>query len=123
MGEPTSSGAAAGALLIKLAPATIGALIMVAVGPKTITRREIFLRGFVAMATSYLFGDTALAYVGSLGVAWFKPETHQAAVLGLLGCSGWGLMGGLHVVAQKFRRDPFKTVRQVKDLVDRQPKE
>lgn len=113
MSEPASSGAA-GALLLKLFPAAIGAAVMVAVGPKTITRREIFLRGFVALAASHLFGDISLSYVASLGWTWFDPVKHEAAVLGLIGCSGWGLMGGLHVVAQKFKRDPFGTVKKAR---------
>jgi hypothetical protein len=91
---------------------------MVAVGPKTITRREIFLRGAVALGTSYLFGDVAVSFVSAQGFAWFNPGAHRDAVLGLLGCSGWGLMGGFHMVAQRFRRDPFKTVKQIRETVD-----
>lgn len=117
MSEPASSGAA-GALLVKLFPAAIGAAVMVAVGPKTIGRREIFLRGFVALGVSHLFGDVSVAYVSSLGFEWFNQGKHEAAVLGLLGCSGWGLMGGLHVVAQKFKRDPFGTVKKFRGVKD-----
>lgn len=115
MTEPASSSAA-GALLFKLAPAALGAAIMVAVGPKTITRREIFLRAFVALAVSYLFGETALSYVASQ-IGWFRADKHEAAVLGLLGCVGWGLMGGLHVVAQKFKRDPFGTAKKLRETL------
>jgi hypothetical protein len=114
MSEPASSGAAAGALLFKLFPAAMGAALMVAVGPKTISRREIFLRGFVALGVSHLFGDLAIAFVAAQGYAWFHPGKHEAAVLGLLGCAGWGLMGGFHVIAQKFKRDPFATVKKVR---------
>jgi hypothetical protein len=117
MSEPASSGAI-GALAMKLAPAAVGAAIMVAVGPKTITRREIFLRGFVALGVSYLFGDLAVSFVAGQGFAWFSHTKHEAAVLGLLGCSGWGLMGGLHVVAQHFKRDPFGTAKKIRDSLE-----
>jgi hypothetical protein len=117
MSEPASSGAI-GALAMKLAPAAVGAAIMVAVGPKTITRREIFLRGFVALGVSYLFGDVAVAFVANQGFAWFNHAKNEAAVLGLLGCSGWGLMGGLHFVAEKFKRDPFGTAKKIRDTLE-----
>jgi hypothetical protein len=122
MSEPASSGVA-GALLLKLAPAGVGAFIMVAVGPKTIGRREIFLRALVALGLSYLFGDAAVAYVGSLGLEWFRPADHGIGVLGLVGCSGWGLMGGANAVAQKFRRDPFGTAKKVRETIAGSSKE
>jgi hypothetical protein len=106
----------AAGLVAKLAPAGVGALIMVAVGPKTITRREVFLRAFVALGTTYLFGDLALDYV-SLTYSWFNPVKHSVALYGLMGCVGWGAMGGLSVVVQRFKRRPLETVREVRDAL------
>lgn len=107
-------GVAAG-LLAKLAPAGVGALLMVAVGPKTITRREIFMRAFVALGATYLFGDLALDYVVSQGYHWFNPVKHAIALYGLMGCFGWSAVGGASVLAQRFRRKPLETVREVRE--------
>lgn len=120
MSEPASS-TVAGIALAKLAPAFVGAAVMVAVGPKAITRREVFLRASVAMALSYLFGDLALAYVSSLGWHWFQAEKHQAAVLGLIGAFGWGIVGGLDYIARKFKRDPFGTAGKVRRALRGEP--
>lgn len=110
MSEP-ASGVAVG-LAAKLAPATVGALIMVAVGPKQIGRREIFLRAFVALGISYLFSDAASAYIAS-EFSWFDQTKHRTALDGLMGCIGWGAMGGVSALAQKFRRNPLQVVRDV----------
>lgn len=113
MAADGASGAAAG-LALKLAPAAVGALIMIAVGPKTIGRRELFLRAFVALGLSYLFSDAAASYVAS-EFAWFNPLTHRTALDGLIGCIGWGAMGGLSALAQRFRKNPLQVIRDVKD--------
>ena len=120
MSEPASS-AVAGIALAKLAPAFVGAAVMVAVCPKTITRREIFLRAVVAMSLSYLFGDVAVAYVSSLGWGWFHAEKHNAAVLGMIGALGWGFVGGIDFVARKFKRDPFGTADRIRRAVKGEP--
>jgi hypothetical protein len=112
MTEP-ASGAAVG-LAAKLFPAAIGALIMVAVGPKVISRREIFLRAFVALGLTYLFSDAAAAYV-STEFAWFDQAKHRTALDGLMGCIGWGAMGGLSSLAQKFKKNPLQVIRDVRD--------
>ena len=111
-----ASGAAAG-LAIKMAPAAVGALIMIAVGPKTIGRREIFLRAFVALGMSYLFGDVAASYVAA-NYAWFDMLKHRTALDGLIGCLGWGLMGGVSMLSQRFKKDPLKVIRDVKDTLN-----
>jgi hypothetical protein len=116
MSEPASS-TVAGIALAKLAPAFVGAAVMVAVGPKTITRREVFLRAAVGMALSYLFGDLAVSYLSSQGWQWFVAEKHQAAVLGFIGAFGWGFVGGLDYVARKFKRDPFGTAGRVRRAI------
>jgi hypothetical protein len=112
MTEP-ASGVAAG-LAAKLFPAAVGALIMVAVGPKVVSRREIFLRAFVALGLTYLFSDAASAYVASEFV-WFDQTKHRTALDGLMGCIGWGAMGGLSALAQRFRKNPLQVIRDVKD--------
>lgn len=89
-------------LAAKLAPAAVGALIAVAVGPKTITRREAFGRIFVALSCSYLFGDSLAAYVATTPYSWLD----RTALDGLIGCLGWAAMGGLHTLAQRWRRNP-----------------
>jgi hypothetical protein len=118
MAEPASSGAAAaGIALSKLAPAGMAALVMVAVGPKTVTRKEIFVRALVAMALSHLFGDVAVAYVGSLGWHWFNPATHASAVYGFIGAFGWGVVGGFALLSQRFRRDPLGVATKVRKAI------
>lgn len=95
------------AVAAKLAPAALGAAIAVAVGPKTITRREAFARMFVALSCSYLFGDALAIYVETTPYAWLD----RTALDGLIGCFGWAAMGGLSALAQRFSRRPQETLR------------
>jgi hypothetical protein len=104
-------------LVAKLWPAAVGAAIAVAVGPKTITRQEAFLRIFVALGCSYLFSDALRDYLVMSGPAWFDPERHHTALDGLIGCFGWAAMGGLSLIAQRFRTRPLETVREVRDTL------
>jgi hypothetical protein len=119
MAAETASGVAAG-LVAKLTPAGIGALIMVAVGPKTITRQEIFLRAFVALGATYLFSDAVASYVMA-NYAWFDAVKHRTALDGLIGCVSWGMVGGANALLQRFKRKPLETFREVRDtLKDKQ---
>jgi hypothetical protein len=113
---PTVGEGVAAGLAAKLAPAGVGALLMVAVGPKTITRREIFLRAFVALGFTYLFGDVALDYV-TQAYAWFNPAKHSVALYGLMGCLGWAAMGAAAVVLQRFMRKPLETISEVRKTI------
>ena len=107
MAEPTS-GAAAGIALSKLAPAGIGAAIMVAVDmPKT--RGEFFARFFVAFACSHLFGDFALAVLQQ-----WVPHLSARVVDGTLGALGYFLAGGVSVLAKRFKRKPLETARAIR---------
>lgn len=90
------------AAAVKLAPAALGAAIAVAVGPKTLTRRDIFVRVFVALGCSHLFGDSLAAYVATTGYTWVT----RTALDGLVGCFGWAAMGGLSELARRWRNNP-----------------
>lgn len=106
MSEP--SAGAAGALLYKLLPAGIGAAIMIAVDPPD-TKRELFLRAFVAFAMSYLFGDIVFEVArGVQYLAFLNPgkPSHWNAVAGVVGAAGWFVAGGASVMLKRFRRNP-----------------
>lgn len=110
MSEPTSS-AAAGLALYKLAPAGLGAAIMVAVDmPKT--RGEFFARFFVAFAVCHLFGDFALAVVQEV-----VPHASARVIDGSLGALGYFLAGGVSVLAKRFRRQPLETAGKIRKTI------
>lgn len=114
MTEPTS-GAAAGLALAKLAPAGLGAAIMVAVDmPKT--RGEFFARFFVAFACSHLFGDFALEVL-----AHYVPHLSARVVDGTMGALGYFLAGGVSVLAKRFKRKPLETARAIRREVKGEP--
>lgn len=107
MTEPASS-AAAGIALSKLAPAGLGAAIMVAVDmPKT--RGELFARFFVAFACSHLFGDFALV----LAQEWV-PHISARVVDGSMGALGYFVAGGVSTLAKRFKRKPLETARAIR---------
>lgn len=114
MAADGASGAAFGIGLAKLLPAGIGAAIMVAVDPPT-NRSQLFARLFVAFAFSHLFGDLAGA---ALHDWWplFDPAKapHDRALAGALGALGWFIVGGLSVLAKRFKRDPLGTASKVR---------
>jgi hypothetical protein len=99
---------------LKLLPAGLGAAIMVAVDPPR-TRSETLARAFVAFAFSHLFGDVAAALAAAY-VPHFDAASagHVRALNGALGALGWFVCGGVAVIAKRFRRDPVKTVRNLK---------
>lgn len=107
----------AAGLAAKLWPAALGAAVMVAVGPAQITRREMFMRAFVALSMSYLFSDFVCSYALVYGPAWFDVAKHRTALDGLIGAFGWSAAGGAAVIAQRFKRRPLETVREVRDAI------
>lgn len=115
------TGTFAAGLAAKLWPAAVGAAIMVAVGPAQITRREMFLRAFVALSMSYLFSDVVAAYVTAYGPAWFDIARHRTALDGLIGAFGWSAAGAAAVLAQRFRRRPLETAREIRNVLEDQP--
>jgi hypothetical protein len=103
-----------GAGLIKLAPAGLGAAMRAVIAPPA-SRWELLGRAFVAFVFSHLFGDVAAA----LAAHWIPGfslanSAHTRAVDGACGALGWFVMGGVAVMAKRFRRDPVKTVRSVR---------
>jgi hypothetical protein len=111
----THASTAAGLAFSKLAPAGLGAAIMVAVDmPKT--RGEFFARFFVAFACSHLFGDFAL----SLLQGWV-PAISARVVDGSLGALGYFLAGGVSVLAKRFKRKPLETARAIRREVKGEP--
>lgn len=115
MAEPTSS-AGAGLLLVKLLPAGVGAALMVAVDPPK-NKRELFARLFAAFASSYLFGDTIFDLLHSLSLFSFLDHgvrAHAVAVDGVVGALGWFVLGGVSMMAKRFRTDPVATAKELK---------
>lgn len=114
MNDPTAAGLLG--LLAKLAPAGIGAAIMVMVDPPQ-SRRELFARLFVAFAFSYLFGDVMFDFAKSFHLFAFldaAKRTHVIAVEGLAGAAGWFVMGGAAQLLKRFKADPMGAVNEVK---------
>jgi hypothetical protein len=110
------SSTGAGVLLVKLLPAGIGALLIAAVDIPG-TKRELFLRVFVAMGSSILLGDVAMDWLHSLqSFAWLDPHkhTHIAAINGIVGGLAWFVLGGATVLLKKFRADPTETLKELK---------
>jgi hypothetical protein len=104
------------ALLTKLLPAGIGAAIMIAVDMPS-SKRELFLRVFVAMACSIVFGEALFDYLDSTD--WFAfldplKHMHHAAVNAVLGGAGWFVMGGAAMMLKRFRADPAAAVQAIK---------
>jgi hypothetical protein len=114
MSDPAS--AAAGGLLAKLLPAGIGAALMIAVDTPQ-TKREWFVRIFVAFSCSYAFYGFTFDLLHSL--SWFSfldraNEDHQFAVRTFLGATGWFLLGGGAMMLKRFKADPAATVREIR---------
>jgi hypothetical protein len=114
---PTTEAAGwVSAILYKLLPAAAGAGIMIAVQlPET--KREWFLRIFVALASSALLCDFAFDLLHSFALFSFLNEakkSHVAAVAGLIGASAWFVMGGAGMWLKKFRADPVAAVKEAK---------
>lgn len=117
MSEPASGAGAA--LLAKLWPAGLGALIVIAVDPPN-NRRELFLRVFVAFACSYLFGDVVFDFLRTTGAGAFLDASkrgHATAVDGFVGAVGWFFVGAASVWLRKFKRKPLETISETKQAV------
>jgi hypothetical protein len=85
-----------GGILVKLAPAGVGALIMVLVDPPA-NKRELFFRVFVAFAASYLLGDVVFDMLHSTAAFSFLDHTkraHTVAIDGLVGRLGLVVLRG-----------------------------
>lgn len=130
MPEPTSSGALGLALwkfgtikLLGLGSALLGAGIMAIFRPPP-TRKEMFMQGAVALASSLLFGGSAVTALA--GFSFFEINLasspmadivqFNAMVHGLIGAMAWGVFGGLAVLRDKFSSDPVQTVKDIKSL-------
>lgn len=130
MPEPTTSGAISfilwkfGAVkFFGLGAALVGAGIMAIFRPPK-TRKEMFMQGAVALASSLLFGGVAVNALAGFSVFGINLLTapladiiqFNAMVHGLIGAMAWGVFGGLAVLRDKFSSDPIQAVRDIKDL-------
>jgi predicted membrane channel-forming protein YqfA (hemolysin III family) len=103
-------------VLSKLLPAGVGAAIMIAVDMPA-TKRELFMRVFVAMACSIVLGEAFFDYLDS--TTWFSfldpgKHMHHAAVNAVLGGAGWFVIGGAAMALKRFRADPVAAVKELK---------
>lgn len=118
----TPIGALAGTVMtaaIKFFAPAIGALLVVAVDPPN-SRKELFLRFFVAFTFSFLFSATTFDLLHSFSWLAFLDKAndeHQTAIKGLLGACGWFVVGGSVQLMKKFREKPVETVEEVKKVV------
>src|SRR5574340_1502333 len=107
MQEPLQDGTIA-ALLAKFLPAALGAAIMCAFDmPKS--KREFFWRAFVALASSYLFGDVVFDWLDSTALFSFLDpfnRKHHSAVDGLIGAFGFLVMNLAASVLKRYRDNP-----------------
>lgn len=130
MAEPAATGALGFAIwkfgavkVFGLGAALIGAGIMAIFRPPK-TRREMFMQGAVALASSLLFGGAAVNALASFSVFNINLLTapmadviqFNAMVHGLIGSMAWGIFGGLAVLRDKFSSDPIQAVRDIKSL-------
>ena len=115
------TGTVAAGIAAKLWPAAVGAAIMVAVGPTHISRREMFLRAFVALSMSYLFSDVVAAYAVAHGPTWFSLDRHRTSLDGLIGAFGWSGAGAAAQLANRFRRRPLETAREIRNVLEDRP--
>lgn len=121
MFDQTNHATEAGGLAVifsKLLPPAVGAAIMIAVDMPT-TKRDWFVRIFVAFASSWLFGEVFFDFLDSF--SWFSfldpaKRAHTTAVDGLLGAIGFSVASGAAVMLKKFRTKPMETV---DDLIER----
>lgn len=104
------------AVLYKFAPGALGAFVMVMVDvPKT--RRDLFIRLFVAFVASVLLGD--VVFDGLHSLSWFsfldiRKPSHVAAVNFLTGGFGWFIIGGGVMFAKRFRDNPAQAIGEAK---------
>jgi energy-converting hydrogenase Eha subunit C len=107
--------------LFGLGAALIGACIMAVFRPPK-TRKELFAQCAVALASSLLFGGTAVIAIAKY-TDWIVLSTapideliqFSCMVHGLIGALSWGLFGGIAVLRDKFGSDPIQAVKDVKD--------
>lgn len=112
---PTDAGVLA-PLLAKFLPAALGAAIMILVDPPK-SRRDLFIRVFVAMACSILFGELVFDWLRSMSVfSWLDPfkRAHVSAIDGIVGAVGFSVASGSAVWLRRFRKDPIKAIDEVK---------
>lgn len=107
MQSPESAGWAA-ALLYKLLPGALGALVMVLVDvPKT--KKDLFTRLFVAFISSVVFGELFFDWLRTLSAFSFLSPfkgSHVASVYFLVGGFGWFVIGGGVTLATRWRDNP-----------------
>jgi hypothetical protein len=96
------------AILYKFLPGALGAAVMVMVDTPR-TRRDLFVRLFVAFICSMLLGEVVFDLLRSLSFFSFLDplkRSHTAAVDFLTGGFGWFFIGGGVMLAQRWRDNP-----------------
>lgn len=111
------------AILMKFLPPGLGAGIMIMVDPPK-SKRDLFALAFVAYASSYLFGGALFDFLQT--TAWFSflddaKRAHHTAVDGVIGAFGWFIAGGIAKVLKSFKKNPLKTVKDVRDTIREKP--
>lgn len=103
-----STYAALSGVLAKLFPAALGAVLMAAVDhPKS--RKEFFLRVFVAISVAYYMRAAAFDFIHSFTLfAWLDSanDDHKTAVTLALGAVSWFVLGAAAMMLRKLRADP-----------------
>jgi hypothetical protein len=107
------------AVLYKFLPGALGACVMVMVDVPQ-TRRDLFIRLFVAFVASVLLGG--VVFDGLHSFSWFAfldahKQSHVAAVNFLTGGFGWFVIGGGVMLGKRWRDDPIRVVEDAKKVV------
>lgn len=102
--------------------ALIGAGIMTIFRPPK-TKKEMFLQGACALASSFLFGGTAVSFIDyhsdwiNLTTASFNDAMQFTVMVhGLIGALSWGIFGGIASFREKLGNDPIEAIKEIKDV-------
>lgn len=121
MTEPASVAAGGFALakVLGAGAALLTAMCIAAARPPK-TKQELFVRAFVAITTSVLFGGVAVAaadfYIPFIDVASSVFSEFHAAVHGVVGGAAWFVWGGIAETLNEFKTKPLEFLTSVKNL-------
>lgn len=96
------------AVLYKFLPGALGAAVMVMVDTPA-TRRDLFVRLFVAFVASVVLGEVVFDFLRSLSwLSFLDPNkrSHTSAVDFLTGGFGWFVIGGGVMFMKRWRENP-----------------
>jgi hypothetical protein len=108
--------------LLTTAAAAFGALMIAATDPPA-TRSALFLRAFVAIGASILFGNIAVVWLDGIfhfsqfviPFANIDAIDFHVAVHGLVGALAWFVVGAVATLGHQFKESPIELFKKAKD--------